>query len=63
MIREQASNTTEMGTAFEKLCKVFLENDATQIQQYSEVWLYSDWAKDRESYTNNHSTRLNRIKP
>jgi predicted helicase len=39
MIREQASNTTEMGTAFEKLCKVFLENDSTQIQQYSEVEL------------------------
>jgi predicted helicase len=52
MIREQASNTTEMGTAFEKLCKVFLENDATQIQQYSQVWHYSDWAKDRESYSN-----------
>ena len=52
IIRERASNTTEMGTAFEKLCKVFLENDATQAQQYSQVWEYSDWAKDRKEYSN-----------
>ena len=29
-IREQASNTTELGNAFERLAKVFLENDATK---------------------------------
>ena len=40
-----------MGYAFEKLAKVFFENDATQTQQYSEVWHYSDWAKDREEYS------------
>ena len=39
-----------MGGAFERLTKVFLEHDATQVQQYSEVWTYSDWAKDREGY-------------
>jgi predicted helicase len=50
IIRKQASNTTELGTAFEKLCKVFLENDATQAQQYSQVWHYSDWAKNQEGY-------------
>ena len=44
-IREQASNTTELGNAFERLAKVFLENDATQTQQYSKVWHYEDWAK------------------
>ena len=52
IIRAQAANTTELGTAFEKLCKVFLENDATQKQQYSQVWHYSDWARDREGYSN-----------
>lgn len=52
IIRQKASNTTELGTAFEKLCKVFLENDATQSQQYSEVWQYSDWAKGRGGYSN-----------
>jgi len=52
LIRAQAANTTELGTAFEKLCKVFLENDATQKQQYSQVWHYSDWARDREGYSN-----------
>jgi predicted helicase len=52
IIREKAANTTELGTAFERLCKVFLENDATQTQQYSQVWGYSDWAKDRKGYSN-----------
>ena len=51
-IREKAKNDTELGTAFEQLSKVFLENDATQTQQYSEVWHYTDWAKEREEYAN-----------
>jgi predicted helicase len=50
IIREKAANTTEVGAAFEKLSKVFIENDATQTQQYSEVWHYSDWAKEQEGY-------------
>ena len=29
-IREQASNSTESGNAFERPSKVFLENDTTQ---------------------------------
>ena len=51
-IRDQASNTTDLGNAFERLAKVFLENDATQTQQYSEVWHYEDWARNREGYSN-----------
>ena len=51
IIREKSNNDSEMGYAFEKLAKVFFENDATQTQQYSEVWHYSDWAKDREEYS------------
>ncbi len=50
-IREQASNTTELGNAFERLAKVFLENDATQTQQYSKIWHYEDWAKEHEGYS------------
>ena len=50
-IREQASNTTELGNAFERLSKVFLENDATQTQQYSKVWHYEDWAKEHEGHS------------
>ena len=41
-----------MGFAFERLSKVFFENDSTQTQQYSKVWHFSDWAKDREEYSN-----------
>ena len=51
IIRDTATNDTEVGTAFEKLAKVFLENDATQTQQYSKVWTYTDWAKNREGYS------------
>jgi predicted helicase len=50
-IREKANNDTELGSAFERLSKVFLENDATQTQQYSKVWHYSDWAKEHEGYS------------
>ena len=49
-IRERANNDTELGNAFERLSKVFLENDATQTQQYSKVWHYSDWAREQEGY-------------
>ena len=50
-IRENSTNTTEMGNAFERLSKVFLEHDATQNQQYSKVWHYEDWAKENEEYS------------
>ena len=50
IIREKAKNDTELGNAFERLTKVFLENDATQTQQYSKVWHYSDWAREQEGY-------------
>lgn len=50
-IRQKANNDTELGNAFERLSKVFLENDATQTQQYSKVWHYSDWAKEHDGYS------------
>ena len=54
-IREEASNTTEQGNAFERLVKVFLENDPTQKQQYSKVWHYVDWAQDHPEYPSTDS--------
>jgi predicted helicase len=50
-IREKSNNTTELGTAFEKMVKVFLENDPTQTQQYEQVWHYTDWVAGREGYS------------
>ena len=50
IIRDRASTTTEQGKAFERLVKVFLENDPTQKQQYNKVWHYADWARDRPDY-------------
>lgn len=46
IIRENSFNEVEMGTKFEKLSKIFLEHDATQAQQFSQVWHYSDWAQE-----------------
>ena len=48
IIRSESKNDTELGTAFEKLSKVFFEHDPIQTQQYSQVWHYSDWAKEKE---------------
>ena len=54
IIRDKANHdTTKMGKAFERLAKVYLENDALQKQEYSKVWHYSDWAKEqRKGYAN-----------
>ena len=50
-LRNEASTDVELGTAFEKLVKVFLENDPTQKQEYIEVWHYKDWAKNHPEYS------------
>ncbi len=51
VIREQSNNDSELGFAFERLCKIFFENDATQIQQFSKVWYYKEWAKQNSGYS------------
>ena len=50
-IREKSLNTVEQGIAFEKLSKIFFENDDIQKQQYSKVWHYKDWAKNNTSFS------------
>ena len=52
IIREKSWNDSEIGTLFEQLSKVFLENDDIQVQKYSDVWFYKDWAKDKQKYSN-----------
>jgi len=37
----------EKGAYFERIVRIFLENDDTQKQFYSEVLPFSDWAKDQ----------------
>ena len=49
-IRDRASNTTEQGKAFERLIKVFLENDDIQKDLYGKVWHYAEWVKDHPEY-------------
>jgi len=43
--RDAAVTEREKGTYFERLAVAYLRNDPVQIQQFSEVWHYADWAK------------------
>lgn len=45
--RTSSTNEREKGDYFEKLVKVFLENDDTQKQFYSSVVPFSHWAKEQ----------------
>jgi len=46
-IRIRSLSEFEKGEYFEKLVKVFLENDSLQGQNYDKVWLFKDWAKEQ----------------
>jgi len=43
--RDAALTEREKGTYFERLAVAYLRNDPVQIQQFSEVWHYAEWAK------------------
>ena len=51
LIREKSENTFEQGFAFEKLSKVYFENDDIQKQEYEKVWHYKDWAKENPTFS------------
>jgi len=46
-MRLQSQSEFEKGEYFERLVKVYLENDDLQGQFYDTVWHYSDWAKEQ----------------
>ena len=46
--REAAATEREKGTYFEELTICYLKNEATYKDLYSDVWMYSDWAKIQE---------------
>ena len=50
-IRAKSSNTVEQGAAFEKLSKIYFENDDTQKQEFTKIWHYKDWAKENPSFS------------
>lgn len=47
VVRLKSKSEFEKGEYFEKLVKVFLENDSLQGQNYDKVWLFKDWAKEQ----------------
>ena len=50
-IRSKSSNTVEQGTAFEKLSKIYFENDDVQKQEFNKIWHYKDWAKENTNFS------------
>jgi predicted helicase len=46
-IRSNSKTEFEKGEYFEKLVKVFLENDTLQNQSYDKVWHFKDWAIEK----------------
>lgn len=50
--RLHSRNEFEKGKYFEKLIKVFLENDTLQGQAYDKVWLFKDWASEHDLPSN-----------
>src|SRR5690606_17895911 len=49
--RESSTSETEKGGYFERLVKIYLENDDIQKQYYSEVMPFAEWAK-RHGWSN-----------
>ena len=43
--RHASASEREKGTYFEDLTRVYLRNEATYRDLYSDVWTYADWAK------------------
>jgi predicted helicase len=50
IIRQRSNNPTELGAAFEKMAKVYLEHDPLQTQYYEKVWNFADWAATQQGY-------------
>ena len=44
--RDAAVTEREKGTYFERLAVAYLRNDPVQITQFSQVWHFSEWAKE-----------------
>ncbi|WP_353200018.1 type ISP restriction/modification enzyme [Sandarakinorhabdus sp.] len=45
--RAAAVTEREKGTYFERLAVAYLRHDPVQTQEFSQVWSYADWAKER----------------
>jgi predicted helicase len=45
--RNESKTEREKGTYFEELIICYLRNEATYRDLYSDVWAYTDWAKQQ----------------
>ena len=52
-IRERATSEYRKGELFERLMLTYLSEDPDYKEQFSEVWLYKQWAADRTNFDAN----------
>ena len=52
-IRDNAESSSEKGTGFESLVKLYFEHDDLQKQYYEKVQTYRDWASSRKNFDPN----------
>jgi predicted helicase len=50
--RDASKNEREKGDYFERLVTLFLKNDPMQMQTYSDVWSFADWAQEHNWNSN-----------
>ena len=41
-IRVESKNKVELGSSFEQVCKIFLENDDVHSNKYEKIWYYKE---------------------
>ena len=51
ILKSRSTNTVEQGASFEKISKIFFENDDIQKQEFNRVWHYKDWAKENPQFS------------
>ena len=47
-IIDNTDSVYDQGISFEKLCKLYFENDKIQKQEYEKVWRFKDWVLDHK---------------
>lgn len=45
--RQSAVSEREKGTYFERLARAYLTTDPVQVEEYSSVWNWADWAREQ----------------
>ena len=59
-IRQDAASQAQKGALFERLMKQYFREDPLYTDQFSDVWLWSEWAIDRPGFSG-HDTGVDLV--